>query len=220
MLDFEQAAWDEGFQQVAGIDEAGRGPLAGPVVAAAVVIERDFADDLLRGALKGLTDSKQLPEHRREYFFSTIAGLDEIQVGTALSDIRKINRLNILKATYDAMLRAVDDLMSPPDFILVDGNSCPRFPCHSKTIVKGDRKSLSIAAASVMAKVTRDRIMTELDKVHPEYGFAKHKGYGTPEHLDAIRNYGPCPIHRTFFEPIKSHFQSQLDLGDLSNEDN
>lgn len=192
MLRFEQEAWRNGFERVAGVDEAGRGPLAGPIVAAAVV---------LRQLVPGLDDSKKLtPAQRQELFVELHRRANGI--GVHVLEPELIDQYGIQSANYSAMVRAVSKLDPPPDFLLVDGFAIPgcRFP--HKRIVKGDARSQSIAAASIVAKVVRDRIMCELDKRYPEYGFARHKGYGTAEHLAALEKHGPCPAHRRSFAPI------------------
>ncbi|MDD4735495.1 MAG: ribonuclease HII [Kiritimatiellae bacterium] len=202
MLQFEQTAWQR-FRRVAGVDEAGRGPLAGPVVAAAVVIEPDFLMREAQGLVQSLTDSKQLTEKNRELFFCVLTSAPQVRFGVGIVSEREIDRRNILRATHEAMaqaLRAVDPL---PEYALVDGRPVPGLPCDSEAIVKGDARSLSIAAASVIAKVTRDRLMLEMDRTWPQYGFARHKGYGTKEHLEALMRYGPAPCHRRSFRPVR-----------------
>jgi ribonuclease HII len=193
-LEMEEAAWRRGTAIIAGIDEAGRGPLAGPVVAAAVVLDHGCIPD-------GITDSKKLTAQQREHLFDQI--LATADVGIAISDPEQIDRDNILAATLDAMRRAVLELKSPPALALVDGNRSPRLACECITVVKGDLTSMSIAAASIMAKVSRDRIMTRLDALYPGYGFARHKGYGTAEHLAALARLGPSPQHRRSFKPVR-----------------
>jgi len=202
MPDFsrESAHRRAGIQPVAGIDEAGRGPLAGPVVAAAVVLPA--AD-----AVPGLDDSKKLSAARRETLYHAITTCPGIDWAVGMADCGEIDRLNILRATHLAMARAVSGLNHPPAMCLIDGLPVPGFPHPSQAIVKGDSISLSIAAASIIAKVTRDREMARLDSLHPEYGFATHQGYGTRAHLDALRRHGPCPHHRRSFRPV-----SQLEL--------
>lgn len=199
-LDLEEAAWRNGQAIVAGVDEAGRGPLAGPVVAAAVVLDRTAIPD-------GITDSKKLSAEVREVLFDRI--LASADVGVAISDPEQIDRDNILAATLDAMRRAVGELAAPPALVLVDGNRAPPLACACQTVVKGDLKSLSVAAASIVAKVSRDRIMTRLDRLYPGYGFAKHKGYGTAEHLTALGHLGPSPQHRRSFRPVSVLLEGQ-----------
>ena len=198
-LELEQAAWDCGQQIVAGVDEAGRGPLAGPVVAAAVVLDPHSIPD-------GITDSKKLTAEVRERLFEAI--LQSADVGIALSDPEQIDRDNILAATLDAMRRAVGELTASPALVLVDGNRAPPLECACQTVVKGDLRSLSVAAASIVAKVSRDRMMTRLDALYPGYGFARHKGYGTAEHLAALGNLGPSPQHRRSFRPVRVLLES------------
>lgn len=209
MLRFEHEAWARGYRRVAGVDEAGRGPLAGPVVAAAVVFERAFLVAEEGGLLAGLTDSKQLTPLRREAFWALLLDRPEVRAGVGLADATEIDRLNILRATHLAMHRAVAALDDPPgtglapDHILVDGLAVPGFPCSSTPIVNGDALSLSIAAASVIAKVSRDRLMRELDSRFPAYGFAAHKGYGTKAHIQALLEHGASPAHRRSFRPVQ-----------------
>ncbi|MDD5687263.1 MAG: ribonuclease HII [Elusimicrobia bacterium] len=180
---------------IAGIDEAGRGPLAGPVVSAAVILKKDIL-------IKNLNDSKKLsPRVRLAVYKEIINNLIEYQVG--IVDNFTIDRINILEATKLSMKLAVEKLSVPPDLVLIDGNQPINIKINQKTIVKGDSKSASIAAASIIAKITRDLIMEEFDKKFRNYGFAKHKGYGTKLHMDAIKKYGPCEIHRRTFEPVR-----------------
>ena len=171
MYEYEHNCRDNGYTVVAGVDEAGRGPLAGPVYAAAVILPNDII-------IKGINDSKKLSEKKREELF------DEI---------------NILNATYEAMNGAVNGLSTAPDFVLIDGNRISGMEIPHETVVKGDSKSISIAAASILAKVSRDRFICQMAEKYPEYGFEKHKGYGTKAHNEAILKYGPCPIHRRTF---------------------
>jgi ribonuclease HII len=199
-LRYERAALQAGFFHIGGVDEAGRGPLAGPVVAACVVLPEDLA------GLEAVDDSKQVsPALRRELFQRLVDR--GAAIGTGLADPRTIDDLNILQATFLAMQRAVAALSQPPDHLLIDGNQRPAWAGSATTIVGGDACSLSIAAASIVAKVTRDRMMEEYDAVFPEWGFARHKGYGTREHLAAIRRHGICELHRRSFLPV-----AQLDL--------
>ncbi len=215
MLQFERQSWERQFRRVAGVDEAGRGPLAGPVVAAAVVMRRDFAETEELRSLQGLTDSKQLTKSARESFFCILTQCDSIAYGVGLADVEEIDRLNILRATHLAMNRAVAGLNEPPDHILVDGLPVKGFSCSSTAIVRGDAQSLSIAAASVIAKVSRDRLMVALHRDYPLYGFAQHKGYGTGAHMQALLEFGPCPAHRRSFRPVKDaielHHRAQQD---------
>ena len=216
MLAYERELWSGGVARIAGVDEAGRGPLAGPVVAGAVVFGASVAEEVLQGILRGLTDSKQLTERRREVFFAELKSMSGVDIGVGMASAAEIDEVNILQATYLAMRRAVAGLKSPPEHILVDGRPVPGLPAVSTAIVKGDSLSLSIAAASIIAKVTRDHIMYELDAAFPQYGFAAHKGYGTKEHLAALRRYGPLPEHRNSFRPVRearAEKFSQMELG-------
>lgn len=185
---------------VAGVDEAGRGPLAGPVVAAAVMLQEDDVCQPDRKLLRQLNDSKVLSEAVREELYEVVVG--SFAWGVGVADVRRIDRCNILRATMWAMQRAVAALPCPPSSVLIDGNRAPEMPCRSQTVVKGDARCLSIAAASIVAKVTRDRMMREIAGSYPEFGFAKHKGYGTKEHLEAIQRFGVTPHHRRSFKPI------------------
>lgn len=203
MLQFEQEAWAGGLRVVAGVDEAGRGPLAGPVVAAAVVFDPEYAKREADALLRGLTDSKKLTALSRDSFFGLLSSSPHIAVGMASADVAEIDRFNILRATHLAMARALDGVGLDIQLALIDGRPVRGLSCDSRAIVRGDAASLSIAAASVMAKVTRDRMMLELDKRYPQYGFGRHKGYGTAAHLAALREYGPCPEHRRSFEPVR-----------------
>jgi len=188
---------------LAGVDEAGRGPLAGPVVAAAVVFERSFVEAEELRALHGLTDSKRLSESKRNHFFALLKASASVAIGVGKAEVEEIEELNILQATHRAMARAVEALPQPPVHVLVDGLPVKGLPCPSTAIIRGDSLSLSIAAASVVAKVTRDAIMRELDAVYPHYGFAKHKGYGSAAHMQALLEFGPCPVHRRTFRPVR-----------------
>lgn len=203
MLSNERQYWDQGFGRLAGIDEAGRGPLAGPVVAAAVVFDRVFIEKEIDLSLSGLTDSKQISESRRDFFFSVISNCGSADVGIGIVESSEIDSINILNATHKAMSIAVSNLKTRPDYALVDGLPVKGLPCRSAAIIKGDEKSVSIAAASIIAKVTRDRIMRELDRFYPQYGFAKHKGYGSQFHMQALMEFGPCPEHRMSFRPVR-----------------
>lgn len=181
---------------IAGVDEAGRGPLAGPVVAAAVILNPDIE-------IAGLTDSKLLTAVKREALFSRIQET-ALAWGVGRADFDEIDRVNILQATLLAMQRAVFALSIKPSLVLIDGNQKPPLPYEVKTIVKGDLTEPAISAASIIAKVTRDHEMMCFDKAYPEYGFARHKGYGTAEHLAALKKYGPCPIHRRSFAGVQA----------------
>lgn len=184
----------QGIKLIVGVDEAGRGPLAGPVIAAAVILDASFP-------IEGLADSKKLIEKDREFLFDIIQERAKAwAIGRA--EVEEIDRINILQATLLAMKRAVEGLPLTPDLALVDGNQPPKLTCEVKTIVKGDEIEPAISAASILAKVSRDREMIKLDKIYPNYGFAKHKGYATKEHFDALEKLGPCHIHRRSFEPV------------------
>lgn len=196
-LFFETMARRQGYQAVAGIDEAGRGPLAGPVVAAAVILPEHFE-------LPGLNDSKQLSEKKRTELYPLIHE-QAIAVGIGVSRADEVDQINILQATLKGMNRAVARLSVPPDFLLVDGITPVPTLIEQKTLKKGDSRSLSIAAASVIAKVVRDRIMVAYDRLFPEYGFAGHKGYGSQKHRDAVAKHGPCICHRRSFAGVKEH---------------
>lgn len=198
-LAFEQQAIRQGFRLIAGIDEAGRGPLAGPVVAAAVILPEGLR-------IEGVDDSKKLSPYKRERLFNDIMA-KALTVGIGLAGPELIDRINILQATRHAMLEAVRQLSPQPDYLLIDGISTIDCPLPQKTIKKGDSLSLSIAAASIIAKVTRDRLMCELDAIHPGYGFAAHKGYGCASHMEAIRLLGPSPVHRLTFGGVREHVQ-------------
>ena len=191
-FELEMQATANGYKFVCGVDEAGRGPLAGPVCAAAVILDPNTE-------LVGVNDSKKLSEKKREGLFDVICS-KAVAYSIAFASVEEIEEHNILNATYLAMNRAIDGLKINADFALIDGNRVPKdIKIDCQTVVKGDAKSLSIAAASILAKVTRDRLLLEYDKKHPEYNFAKHKGYGTAEHMDAIRKYGPSEVHRPSF---------------------
>jgi ribonuclease HII len=180
---------------IAGIDEAGRGPLAGPVTAAAVILPTRFR-------CKGLDDSKKLNATRRREYYKELTGDLRVRWSVGMADVSEIDSLNILRATHLAMRRAVEGLASVPDHCLIDGLPVRDFPFPHEGIVKGDSLSLSIAAASVIAKVTRDELMGSLDAEFPQYGFSKHQGYGTKGHLEALRIHGPCRHHRFSFQPV------------------
>ena len=202
-LAFESDLWQQGVLPVAGVDEAGRGPLAGPVVAAAVVLPRDWLDQGVDEELRGLNDSKQLTEAQRERYFSLLISRAGITFGISAVDAALIDQINILQATHRAMNQALAQLDPPPQHVLVDGTRVPSMRFPQTPLVKGDARSYSIAAASVLAKVTRDRMMAEFDKLYPAYGFGEHKGYGTPQHLAAIAQHGPCAVHRRSFAPLR-----------------
>jgi ribonuclease HII len=191
----ERALRARGIILVAGVDEAGRGPLAGPVVAAAVILPDDCT-------LESLNDSKKLTAKKREHFHAMLTVRADIHWGIGQADVAEIDRLNILRATHLAMARAVAALPRKPDHALVDGLPVRGLTVPHTALVAGDTLSLSIAAASIIAKVTRDRLMTALDAEYPQYGFARHKGYGVREHLEALRSHGPSPVHRRSFQPV------------------
>ena len=204
VLEFEKRLWLKNPDAVvAGVDEAGRGCLAGPVVAGAVSMPVDAAERLLAGELAGLTDSKQLTAARRDYYFSRLTALPEVSWATGMCSAEEIDRINILAATHLAMRRAVGALPVRPEHLLVDGLPVKGLQCASTAIVHGDGKSFLIAAASVIAKVTRDRIMQELDARFPQYNFAVNKGYGVNEHVAALFRYGSCEEHRHTFRPVQ-----------------
>ena len=190
-----------------GVDEAGRGPLAGPVVAAAAYVEEGAARRELNGLFAGLTDSKKLSPKAREAFYAILRDAPFVRIGVGIADHLEIDRLNILRATHLAMARAVKTVSIPVQLALVDGRPVEGLPCASESIVKGDSKSLSIAAASIAAKVVRDACMREYDRMYPEYGFADHKGYGTRSHNLALLENGPSPIHRFSFRPVREAFE-------------
>jgi ribonuclease HII len=203
-FEFERVLWQKNVARIAGVDEAGRGPLAGPVVAAAAILPARWAEAGLPRDLDGLNDSKQLTELQREKFFAFITACGEIEFAIAEADAAMIDEINILQATHRAMNDALSKLNPQPQHALVDGRPVKTMRVPQTAIVKGDARSYSIAAASVLAKVTRDRLMLEFDRQFPEYGFAGHKGYGTARHLAAIAAHGPCPIHRRSFAPLKA----------------
>ena len=221
MLRYERQAWDRGVRRLAGVDEVGRGPLAGPVIAAAVVFDSSYLESQISGELAGLTDSKKLSPSRRETFYDIIMSSPGVQVAFGRAESSEIDEINILRATHAAMKRALDGLPQLPDHALIDGLPVPGLPCPSTAIIKGDSLSISIAAASVVSKVTRDREMVALDRKYPGYGFARHKGYGTLFHTKALLQRGPCPIHRMSFQPVMDAFQIrrlQKDRGERDGE--
>lgn len=195
MSRYEEELYDKGLTLVAGVDEVGRGPIAGPVVASAVMLPQDFY-------LLGLNDSKQLSEKKRDEFFEIILE-QAITYGIGIVGAAEIDLMNIHQASLEAMRRAVEQLMVPPEHLLVDAMKIPSVDYPQTAIVKGDAKSISIAASSVVAKVTRDRIMKDLAVEFPNYGFDKNMGYGTKEHLDALKSFGATPYHRLSFSPVK-----------------
>ncbi|MBG89898.1 MAG: ribonuclease HII [Verrucomicrobiales bacterium] len=207
---YEKDLLDKRVYPLAGIDEAGRGPLAGPVVAAAVIFPRNYIRDGLPESLTGLNDSKKLPERKRDSLFEALTSDDKVRGGVASIDAATIDSINILRATFRAMNEALAKLPELPVHSLVDGKPVKTLTTAQTAIVKGDSLSFSIAAASILAKVTRDRMMVEYDREYPSYGFAKHKGYGTKDHLAAIAEHGPCAIHRMSFAPLKPPAQKEF----------
>lgn len=194
-LRYEREAAQQGYSLICGVDEAGRGPLAGPVFAAAVILPQGCI-------IEGVRDSKKISEKKRETLFESITAQAEAW-GVGFATEQEIDALNILQATFLAMRRAVERLAIMPQLALVDGNQKPPLPMETHTIVRGDGCCESVAAASILAKVSRDRLMRQIDAQYPQYGFAKHKGYGTAAHCAALREYGPCPVHRrTFLKKI------------------
>ena len=196
LLAYESKKWAEGVLCVIGVDEVGRGPLAGPVVAAAVSFEQG-------GQIPFVDDSKKLTERKRELLYDKILSVPDVKYGIVEVSPEEIDRVNILKATHLAMARA-SKMIEDAEFALIDGLPVPGFYLPSEAIVKGDSKSASIAAASILAKVYRDRLMVKYSEEYPGYGFEKHKGYGTKLHLEALKKYGPCPIHRMSFAPVRA----------------
>lgn len=191
MLEIENNLYNQGYKYICGVDEAGRGPLCGPVVAAAVILPKDIC-------IEGVNDSKKLSEKKREKLYDDIMAR-ALAVGVGISDVDVIEKVNILNATKLAMIQAINNLQITPDYVIVDGNQKIDITIPLDTVIKGDSKSESIACASIIAKVTRDRMLLKYDKAYPEYGFSKHKGYGTKLHIEAIKKYGITPIHRTSF---------------------
>lgn len=189
--EFENIAVNNGFTAVCGVDEAGRGPLAGPVYAAAVILPQGLA-------IEGLNDSKKLSEKKRELLYDEITK-NAVAWSVAFATEQEIDEINILQATFLAMKRAVESLTPKADYALIDGNRMPPLEIKGETVVKGDSRSMSIAAASILAKVTRDRFMLEVDKLYPQYQFSKHKGYGTKLHYEMLAQYGVSPVHRRSF---------------------
>jgi len=204
---YEARAWKTGVTRLAGIDEAGRGPLAGPVVAAAVIIGPERR-------IKGLADSKLLTPEQRETLFDRITER-AVAVGIGIVDHETIDRINILRATILAMTEALARLSVEPDLVITDFVALRDLTCPQRNLVDGDARCASVAAASIIAKVTRDRLMVEADRSYPDYGFARHKGYATPEHLAALDRFGPCPLHRRSFSGV----WRQGELFVLENDD-
>ncbi|MBM3193012.1 MAG: ribonuclease HII [Chlamydiae bacterium] len=194
--EFEKEAISKGFSYPVGIDEAGRGPLAGPVIAAAIYIPPHLE-------IEGIKDSKELSPKKRRKVYEILLQSKEIDYGIGVSSPQEIDRINILQATFEAMKEAVAKLQVKPDFLLIDGNMGPLVEMKKQLVVQGDKKVRSIAAASILAKEYRDELMAELHLLYPEYNFLKHKGYPTEEHMNALRKYGPSPIHRRSFAPVR-----------------
>lgn len=208
---YEIAAKNSGFSVVCGVDEAGRGPLCGPVCAAAVILPDGCV-------IEGLNDSKKLSEKKREQLFDVVKET-AVSYGVGMATAKEIDEINILQATFLAMRRAVAQLCPQPDLALIDGNQRPGLPCAEETIVKGDAKCMSVAAASILAKVTRDRYMRELDKRYPQYCFAQHKGYGTKLHYEKLAEYGLCEEHRrTFLKKILGEPNEKKETGDRGED--
>jgi ribonuclease HII len=199
MMIYEETAYQQGYQIIAGLDEAGRGPLAGPVVAAACILPRGLL-------IPHVNDSKKLTAKMREQLFERLTQDSSIIYAVGIIEAEEIDCLNIYQATIHAMWQAIDKLTTYPDCLLVDGMGLPHPLLHCQKIIKGDQLSHSIAAASIIAKETRDRLMRTYHDQWPAYGFHQHKGYGTAQHLEALEQHGPCPIHRYSFEPIKSRW--------------
>ncbi|MBU0721901.1 ribonuclease HII [Patescibacteria group bacterium] len=196
----EKKLFSQGYKMIGAIDEAGRGPLAGPVVAACVIFNANINinNDLIR-----VNDSKKLSEKIRQVLFESIKQ-NFIEVGVGICDHKTIDRINILQATFLAMKKAIGSVKTKPDFIIIDGSAkLPNYSTPQQVYIKGDERLFTIAAASIIAKVTRDRIMQDMDKLYPNYGFSKHKGYGTKLHLEKLKQYGPCAIHRLTFNKVK-----------------
>ncbi|MGJ8695161.1 MAG: ribonuclease HII [Verrucomicrobiaceae bacterium] len=193
--EFEKKHARAGLSPVVGVDEAGRGPLAGPVVVGAVILPKGFAHSKIN-------DSKKLSEKVREAIYDELIAMDDLSWAVSVVEAGEIDEINILKATHAGMARCVAGLGVTPGMVLIDGLAVPNYPYPHEGIVKGDSKSLSIATASIFAKVTRDRIMRSAAEVYPHYGFERHKGYGTKAHLEALRRHGPCPLHRRSFQPV------------------
>ena len=194
---FEESAYNAGRRLIAGVDEAGRGPLAGPVVAAACILPRGLQ-------IEGIDDSKKLAPEKREELYHVLTTHPEIHYGIGILESVVIDEINILRAALSAMALAVGELDVEPDYLLIDGNHLPPTHIAAKAVIKGDGRSLSIGAASIIAKHHRDLLMKQFHEKYPHYGFDRHKGYGTKVHVEALKAYGPCPIHRTSFEPVRS----------------
>ena len=194
---YEESAYQAGRRLIAGVDEAGRGPLAGPVVAAACILPRGLQ-------IKGVDDSKKLLPEQREELYHFLTTHQDIHFGIGVVESEKIDAINILRAALQAMALAIEDLEVEPDYLLIDGNHLPPTRIAAKAVIKGDGRSLSIGAASIIAKHHRDLLMKAYHEQYPQYGFDRHKGYGTKGHIEALQAHGPCPIHRVSFEPVRS----------------
>ena len=201
MLKYEMHYWSLGYDYIAGVDEVGRGPLAGPVVSAAVILPEGIT-------IPGVDDSKKISAKKREMLFPVITD-KAIAIGIGIIGEQEIDEINILNATHKAMRIALNQLTIQPNIVLVDGNEADIGKFKQVNIVKGDQKSMSIAAASIVAKVTRDRMMVDYDRIYPEYGFVSHKGYGTKFHIEALKKYFACPIHRRSFRPVSDYLPNQ-----------
>ena len=209
---YERECLANGYCFIAGIDEVGRGPLAGPVVASSAMFSSDVIKAGLPNSLKDVNDSKKLSEKKREHLFDVLNDFDGVDFGISIIESEEIDRINILQATYKAMSNSLISLEHNPDHLLVDGRPVKSLGKSQSAIVKGDSLSYSIGAASIIAKVTRDRIMKKFDLKFPGYGFSSNKGYGTREHLNALNDLGPCSIHRLTFAPIRKDPQDELNL--------
>jgi ribonuclease HII len=208
LLRFELELWQQGLERVAGVDEAGMAPLAGPVVAAAVILPRNYR-------LRGLDDSKKIPAARRREELASQIKQDAVSWAVGFAEVNEIDTVNIYHAGLIAMGRAVENLGLQPEYLLVDARTIPHCKCRQRGIVHGDALSASIAAASIIAKTTRDAYMCAMDRVYPEYGFASHKGYPTREHLLALKNFGPLPMHRKSFAPVRKILDPAPAQGEL-----
>ena len=209
---YERECLANGYCFIAGIDEVGRGPLAGPVVASSAMFSSDVIKAGLPNSLKDVNDSKKLSEKKREHLFDVLNDFDGVDFGISIIGSEEIDRINILQATHKAMSKSLISLEHNPDHLLVDGRPVKSLGKSQSAIVKGDSLSYSIGAASIIAKVTRDRMMKKFDLKFPGYGFSSNKGYGTREHLNALNDLGPCSIHRLSFAPIRKDPQDELNL--------
>ena len=209
---YERECLANGYCFIAGIDEVGRGPLAGPVVASSAMFSSEVIKAGLPNSLKDVNDSKKLSEKKREHLFDVLNDFDGVDFGISIIESEEIDRINILQATHKAMSKSLISLEHNPDHLLVDGRPVKSLGKSQSAIVKGDSLSYSIGAASIIAKVTRDRMMKKFDLKFPGYGFSSNKGYGTREHLNALNDLGPCSIHRLTFAPIRKDLQDELNL--------